>query len=138
MWEEFGDKNLLRSDFDQFIFGCDQVWNPIFGLNLELSTLSFAEPNKSVACAASFGTTVAREDFDEAFVVNLEPFSHISVREYETADVIEILLGRRPPIVLDPTLLVEQEFMINLASEEDFRLPANQYAFVFTLSKAGN
>ena len=91
---------------DVFIAGSDQVWNVEKGIN-PLFFLSGVDPTVSrlVAYAASFGTEHIPPDCRDDVAELLRRFHFISVRESSGADIVESLLGKRPPVVCDPVFL---------------------------------
>ena len=54
----------IASEYELFVIGSDQVWNPDFDMNSELEYLPFVAPAKKLAYAASFGVSdiVERRD----------------------------------------------------------------------------
>lgn len=91
---------------DVYIAGSDQVWNVERGIN-PLFFLEGADPSvsKLVSYAASFGTESIPEQCRNNVAALLGRFHSISVREASGADIVESLLGRRPPVVCDPVFL---------------------------------
>ncbi len=91
------------------VVGSDQVWNPLlntdFGRNQYLAT-DLPEGQDRVAYAASFGVSEIPESFRGEYAAALGKFRRITVREETGAAICESLLGRRPPVVLDPTMLL--------------------------------
>ncbi len=107
----FSTKKLERKakNFDAFVVGSDQVWNPKYMANKKISFLEFAEKEKCVAYAPSFGVEKLIEKFEDTFKNGLNHISHLSVRENEGAKIIENLCGEQAPVVLDPTMLLTKE-----------------------------
>ena len=91
---------------DVYISGSDQVWNVEKGIN-PLFFLSSVDPTVSrlVSYAASFGTERIPPDRRDEVAELLRRFHFISVRETSGADIVESLLGERPPVVCDPVFL---------------------------------
>lgn len=104
--EEF---HRLNSDFDAFVCGSDQIWGPRW-----LDTrfyLDFVEKaDCKIAYAPSFGCSEIPEDNKRKKISScLMDFGSISVREKSGAEIVESLIGKKPPVVLDPTLLLDDE-----------------------------
>lgn len=95
-----------ESCFDYFVAGSDQIWNPLFKINSEREFLTFTSKEKRVAYAASIGLSVLPEEFAGRYREWLNDFKAVSVRENEAADIVDSLTGKRPTVVLDPTMLV--------------------------------
>ncbi len=103
------------NDFDYFVSGSDQVWNPHL-LNkgtgdltpFEINFLSFAPHSKRTAYSASFGVSDIPEQFIEKYKAYLKGMHSISVREDEGAQIIKKLINKEVPVLVDPTLLLNQ------------------------------
>lgn len=103
----FGVKNLtdIVDDYDYFVVGSDQVWNPYFG-NLKDNFLSFAPFEKRIAYAASIASPEIPEDKKVIFQEGLNGMKWISMREQEGANTVKQFTGRDVPVVVDPTMLL--------------------------------
>lgn len=112
----FGLKNELNNKYDYFIVGSDQVWNPFFWdfwnskkNYIKICFLQFANKEKRIAYAASFGISKIPKDYIDLFKINLKNMKAISVREKTGSKIIEKLIGRNVPVVVDPTILLSKE-----------------------------
>lgn len=100
----------LTGEYDAFICGSDQVWNPRVhgGANDPGYFLQFASGKcRTVAYAPSFGVSVLPEECRRnlgEFVSNID---FISVREDSGAKLLSDFAGVEPPVVVDPTMLLE-------------------------------
>lgn len=95
--------------FDLYIVGSDQVWNPSFPLRPLDYYFSFLSPvAKRISYAASFGMN----DWDLGGEMTkkiqecLCRFSTVTVREQSSANICRDVFGIHADIVLDPTLLL--------------------------------
>lgn len=98
----------IESEYDGFVVGSDQVWNPDFDFNSELDYLPFVERHNKISYAASFGVSNIvsnRERIGEL----LKGFSALSVREDAGSRIVRSLAGVEAEVVLDPTLLLDAE-----------------------------
>ena len=99
------------------IVGSDQVWNPglnhDFGFNPYLAG-ELPEGQDRVAYAASFGVAELPESSREAYRAALSRFRKITVREESGAAICRTLLGTRPDVVLDPTLLLSADAWLSV------------------------
>lgn len=103
-------KKCVDSNFvDYYIAGSDQIWNPNFSFNSDREFLTFAPSKKKIAYAASIGVSELSEEQETRFKNNLSDFHVISVRENDAADLICNITGKRPEVVLDPTMLLTKE-----------------------------
>ena len=103
-------KKCVDSDVvDYYIAGSDQIWNPNFSFNSDREFLTFASSEKKIAYAASIGVSELSEEQEKRFKNNLSDFHVISVREKDAADLIFSITGKRPEVVLDPTMLLTKK-----------------------------
>ena len=126
-------KKDLNDRYDYFIVGSDQVWNPHY-VNLKNEFLQFADRNKRIAYAASFGVSEIKHDKFDIVKKGLEGIDYISVREQAGAKIIRELTGKDVPVLVDPTLLLTVEEW-----EKVMERPAwykdEKYILVYFLSK---
>ncbi len=104
--EERASLSALVSEYDYFIVGSDQVWNPYFG-DLECNFLQFAPQAKRISYAASIACPALPREYHEKYLEGLTGMKHISMREQEGADLVKEFLGREIPVHVDPTLLLQ-------------------------------
>ncbi|QOS68991.1 polysaccharide pyruvyl transferase family protein [Eggerthella guodeyinii] len=98
--------------FDQYVCGSDQIWNPVFkgNANDRGYFLDFAPLGKRrIAYAPSVGVNVLPAECSDEFNELILKFDSISVRERSGARIIESLTGKECFVALDPTLLLEPE-----------------------------
>ncbi|MFL0579872.1 polysaccharide pyruvyl transferase family protein [Dietzia sp. 179-F 9C3 NHS] len=101
-----GDGEELVDDYDAFVTGSDQVWNPTYRFGCPTDFLDFAPPGRRVAYAASFGVSELPARYVPHYREMLSGLDHVSVREHSGAALVRDLVGREVPVVLDPTMLV--------------------------------
>lgn len=94
--------------YDVFICGSDQIWspalmNPVFYLNF------VSEDKKKIAYAPSFGVTSTTAAKEKKIAKYLSSFNSVSVRELEGQQFIKKLTGQEVPVVIDPTLLLNEQ-----------------------------
>lgn len=100
----------LKEEYDYFITGSDQVWNPNFGRLSNIDLLDFANNNQKISFSASFGTTHLPETLKAKARGSLETFKAISVRENAGKKIVEELTDRRDiEILIDPTMMLGAE-----------------------------
>lgn len=111
----------LASSFDAVVVGSDMLWHPI-NVEHDYYTLSFV-PNaiKKISYATSFGTTSIPKYQINKYKDFLSKFSSISVREKSGIAVIKNLgINKEVQVVLDPTLLFDQNDWIKLQANKPF------------------
>lgn len=103
---------LSQSDYDGFIVGSDQVWNPeITNKTIDdMYTLHFKNSNKlKIAYAASFSEKHITPQQTNILISRIKDFHHISVREEDLAIFLKKQANLQIDVVLDPTLLLNKE-----------------------------
>ena len=121
-------------DYDLYIAGSDQIWNPV-PADFDWSYyLTFVHEGRKISYAPSFGQLASKGDAGTKHRISdaLKDFDAISVREQGTADNVKQLIGMEPPIVLDPTLLLKKEEWLSLVKDEK-RIVKGDYIFFYTL-----
>lgn len=117
--------------YDAYICGSDQIWNPYFTLYGEKKEtfsyfLNFAPEGKiRIAYAASFGCEVYSEDLMNLTRPILKTFDAISVREKSGLNILEELGIEDGSLVADPTLLLnvqDYEKLLNKTNIKSQRL----------------
>lgn len=107
----------LAKQFDFFICGSDQIWNPMFKFNTDKEFLSFVPQDKRVALAASFGVNELPEYVWKHYGELLKGFKFISVREQRGKEIIKRLADVDAEVILDPTLALERGEWLRFANE---------------------
>ena len=104
----------LNAIYNVFIVGSDQVWNSFINVNDSAFFLSFVDnKNKRISYAASFGSSKVDKSYLESNRKYLEKFDAISVREKESAEVLQKELGVSAETVLDPVFLLTKNDWVN-------------------------
>lgn len=105
--ERMDADTLGRAKFKSVVLGSDIIWDysfKVFGNDAFLFGNSFNAEN-ICSYAASFGTVKKQDEVPAFAAEGIKKLSHISVRDENSADIVEKLIGERPEIVLDPTWL---------------------------------
>lgn len=125
--------NKLNNKFDYFIAGSDQIWKPTRRRLSYMDLLGFADSNKRVSYAASFGISSIDEAAKEKLRNELPKFKAISVREDAGAKIIEDATGiKTAQVVLDPTMLVSEKDWSKLEKRPE-TLKSKKYALTYFL-----
>jgi hypothetical protein len=114
-------------DYDVFIVGSDQVWNPYSNISLKPYFLTFVPPSKRKASyASSFGVSSIPSDGKDAYREGLNNLDHISVREEQGVKIVREIANREASQVLDPTLLMDEhkwrEFALSPSIDKPYLL----------------
>ncbi|MBT1165074.1 polysaccharide pyruvyl transferase family protein [Bifidobacterium felsineum] len=99
----------ICNDFDAFIVGSDQIWNPMSPFVGDNFFLRFAPYEKRLTYAPSFSVENIPEKFMYQYRKRLEGFRYLSVREHRGAQIIQTITGRNATVVLDPTLMINRK-----------------------------
>lgn len=100
----------IKKNYDYFLVGSDQVWNPNLGRLRDIDLLSFAKSGQKISFSASFSITTLPDNLKEYVAENLKTFKAISVREEAGKRIVEELTGRTDvEVLVDPTMLLTAE-----------------------------
>lgn len=133
---DFSELEKNPPDYEYFITGSDQVWNPVIhgNRNDKGCFLQFAPPvAKRIAYAPSFGIKDYPKELEASLGQYLSSFHFISVREYEGQKIIKNACGIEAPVVLDPTLMADPDIYSEI-SDCPIELP-NKYILCYRFGR---
>ena len=142
LWRKYYLKLFKNTNNDNLennfysIYGSDEIWNflnPYYGF----SDYFFGKENhgKKIAYAVSIGKATfedLNDDQKNKLQNLLGKFHSISVRDDNTAEFVNKLLGKMPEIVVDPTLLCDPEFFNSNKQLKNTKRYAVVYGLNFT------
>ncbi len=100
--------NIAR-EYDYFVIGSDQVWNPTFG-GFENQFwdmfLLFAKPKQKICFSPSIGVSKLPTQWESKFREAWMTFPEINVREEAGANLISQMTGKDVGVTIDPTLML--------------------------------
>lgn len=128
------DFTRVADEYDYFVTGSDQVWNPYFA-DLEKLFIKFAPGEKRIAYAASISCPEIPQAKQQTFIDGVNGMKEISVREQAGADLIQQLTGRRVQVVADPTMLVTAEDWRSIARKPSWLKGDEQLLVTYFLGK---
>lgn len=105
---------LKNKEFDAFIVGSDQVWNPEINGNDFTYYLEFVSDEIKISYAASFGVSSLDEKITNQIVELVSTFNAVSVREKTGLNILKDLRNKAE-VVLDPVFLPNIETWNTLA-----------------------
>jgi hypothetical protein len=104
------DWKRVSDEFDVFICGSDQIWNPTLFNRIYFFT-KIANDKRKIGYAPSLGTGTLPSYMFQKYREALQYFHAISTREARSAQQLSAALGRKVFHALDPTfLLTKQEW----------------------------
>lgn len=134
-----GNNNITNIDFsiyDYAVTGSDQVWHnwKKFKGELEFFYLSFMPKKKRIAYAPSFGFSSFPLKDIERHKTGLLGMNFISCREYSGAMLINELVGRTVPIVIDPVFLLKIDDWNKIIKKPFYDIP-ERFMLVYFLGE---
>lgn len=125
--------NGLDEIYDCVISGSDQVWNTTKKLDFcKAYMLNFIQNKRcrKLGYAVSIGSAQMADL--ESYKTDIAQFDFITMRETRGAEMIGQLIGEIPPVVIDPTLLVENSHYAELYDSVT-GAEKNNYIFYYSL-----
>ena len=124
-FDSFYEKNIVTSkhnynssrelienppEYDVYLVGSDQTWNPNVGGNPDAFYLTFVPPKKVKASyAPSVSTTKLTQMQKDRLAYLLKNVDVLSCREQSGAELLKEITGRDVSVVLDPVFLLSKE-----------------------------
>lgn len=118
------DNLNIANQYNTFVCGSDQIWNPhLYGVH-PIWTLKFAPKNSTkIAYAPSLGVSSIPDEYVSDFKNNLKDYTYLSCREEEGANCLSKILNKDVDVVLDPTLLLTPEQWKNFEKPVNIKKP---------------
>lgn len=125
--------NGAQMDYDAYIVGSDQVWNPGNYTSLNPYFLKFAPKGKKrLSYASSIGLSSLPESTFVYYREAMGGLDAISVREENAVDLVKQVSGCKAQWVLDPTLLLNSNEWSEVAKE--VVLDCDKYVLLYELT----
>ena len=120
-------------EFDLYITGSDQVWNPKRNIVKAPYFLTFVpKDKKKISYASSFALEKLPKDVKSLYRQWLSTYNSISTREQSGADIVKELTGERAFVAVDPVfLLTAQRWMENAKKVEG--ISPKSFIFLYLL-----
>lgn len=125
----------ITEDYDYFVLGSDQVWNPNFTKASPIYFLRFVERSKRITYAPSFSVPNIPDEYLDSYKQWLCDFKKLSVREADGARLIKELTGLDAPVLVDPTLLLTDKEWLSIRKEASNK-PTKNYIVTYFLGGA--
>lgn len=125
------DARILNDEYDKFVVGSDQVWNPFNNGSDTAFLLDFVvDSKKKISYSSSFGLDKIPSDLRQNYIKCLNSFNRLSVRENAGVNIIKNLCGKDAHLVLDPVFLPKTEMWKSLAMSVESS--KDKYLFFYT------
>ena len=109
-------------EYDLYLVGSDQVWNPKFCRDNPGFLLNFVPDNKpKMAFASSFAVDSIPKDLQPFYIKYLSRFDEIAVRESYGCTIVKQLTGKTSTHVCDPVILLEKTQWLDIAQRARIR-----------------
>lgn len=120
----------VADDYDLFVVGSDQVWNPTWLDPIFL--LPFVPSEKKISYAASVASPFIPDYVKEVFKKGVASFSKISVREIGNVKMLEELTGRKIERMIDPVFLLDAEDWEKISQRPSWFDEKYQHGYILT------
>ncbi len=107
-------------EYDYFISGSDQVWNPTYPSTSAINFLQFAPEHKRITFSPSFGIAEIPQGLREDYSKWLSSIPFLSVREEKGKEIIKELCGKDATLLCDPTMCLTKEKWLSIAKKPEF------------------
>ena len=131
-WEYNKAPNGISDEYDYFVCGSDQIWNPHFDFVSDNEYLTFARPEQKIAYSASFGVSEMNKEQLSSLNEKIKDFKAISVRENAGAVLVEKACDRKAEVLLDPTMMITKKEWLSIAERPTF-LTDKKYILTYFL-----
>lgn len=122
-------------DYDYFLTGSDQVWNPNIARFREVDLLEFVPPSKRISMSASFGVNILSKKQNKMLKRALLHYKAISVREDAGKSIIEKVINRNDiQVLIDPTMLLTADEWEKVAKKPNL-LKSSKYILNYFLGE---
>lgn len=114
-------ENINELSLDVLVLGSDIIWDytvPFFGNDRYLFGVGIDAKNK-LSYAPAFGSVAEKQMVPNYVKKGLRELKAISVRDDKSAKIVELILGRKAKVVLDPTLLWDFKNDVNIPKPLD-------------------
>lgn len=128
------DINNISNDYNICICGADQIWNITIPDSDDAYFLPFKDKKiKKIAYAPSFGAKKIQDYSSnyKKYSNYLNDFDYLSIREKNGQKWIKEMIGKNVPIVLDPTLLIDENEYEKIREHSGFK---DEYIFYYAPS----
>lgn len=112
-YKSISEKNMNifpEQNFSFFVAGSDQIWSPYSDDVNATMFLWFTNKYKRISIVPSMACEEIPYELRDIYKEYLTAFKWLSVRENKGAQLIYELVGRKPEVLIDPTLMFNRDF----------------------------
>ncbi len=129
------NKSRIDAEYDFFVVGSDQIWNPNFNLRGGMiSYLSFVDEKRKIAISPSISADYLTNEQLLKMKDFLYNFKKISCREEQGSIILEKMLNQTVVTLIDPTLMLDKTKWEKIIYSPS-KLPENKYVLLYTLGR---
>jgi len=130
--------SLSPPDFDIYVTGSDQTWNPKHTKGDSSFLLSFVPAGKKkISFSASLAGKNINDEFRSVFESELPKYDSVAIRDENGNKVIEDILGRSASVTLDPTLMLNRRSWYDFAKSEG-KYKSQKYIVFYLITHSFN
>ena len=133
---------IKKNYYDFLMVNSDQTWRRFDKHFYDHGFLNFAKfwdtPKFVYGASLGYNKWKLTKKDDRIIKDLLKNFTGISVREIGSIKMIERHLGIKPVFVLDPTLLIDKKYYLDLLNLYNGRKPIKNFIFTYILKKEKN
>lgn len=100
-------KKISLNNYDYFVIGSDQVWNPNYLRTSSIDFAAFKRNGIAVALAASFGISEISTETANQIKPWIDRISYLSVREEAGKKILNQISNKEVDILCDPTMALD-------------------------------
>lgn len=129
----FNDINKFPINYDAYVMGSDQIWNPDI-MKYDKSywgEFNHRKGTKIISYAASMEAKPLSADDKMRYKTWLQNFDYISVRERDLIKILQPLTNKEINTVIDPTLMITKDYYDKIASTTNYREKYGKYILVY-------
>lgn len=124
----------IVSEYDYFVCGSDQVWNPHFFFNSEIDFLTFANKSQRIAYSPSFGVAEIPKEYEGMYEEWINGIEYLSVREKAGANIIKYLTDREAIVLVDPTVMLTKNEWLSISKKPKWK-SGKKYVLTYFLGE---
>jgi len=134
-------KEIKEKDYDILMVNSDQTWRKFDKHFYDYGFLRFAKKwNKIKFIYGASGIEYWNFDKKKIRIIKnlLKNFTGISVREKGSVNLVKKYLNITPEVVVDPTLLIDKKYYLDLLQDYPNNNYTNDYIFIYSFSTYKN